>query len=576
VNLLKQNNFSPIGGRWAISLYPTLFSIPLVVLGAGFSEPVVVGSVEFWKWAQISLIAALPAALVLYGANLTYFKNRKVTPVSTNSVFVLGAILGFIKGSLTGLLSLQAGLITENITENISTRIFAATVIGFFLLPIVSFVTFQIDFYRNIRKNLINDLLIIESHKYESGEVAALLRSKMKKNLDQELASIFSSSRELFDPNSQIKPESQWEELSKILRNISTKNVRNLSHNLFRERIYGDIGGVSHYFSFIVRNLKFESLWIALLFAFTTFRYALIESSNINGFITTLVKFVFVYCIFIVAQWIYEKVKSNKLLSFIGLIFTSLFLFSLVSRSINYFIDLRYSNISYFIEVSWLFIVVVITSFINGLSKGQAQEIQSLFSVKDRKDIELVGLQKEEERIRREIAKYLHGIVQSRLMASAIKIEASGNSGNLDELKKEIANAYTNLTMPDLRFLDMQDRDFKSECEIIESHWGALVELDFHLKITNREFRSGFVKRIGEAVTEAISNSFRHGQATSVQVLVEEVESGILIKVIDNGQGPQSGLAGMGSDLFTSIAGDNWSLRAAEDKGAILEVAVTI
>ena len=161
VNLLIQNNFSPIGGRWAISLYPTLFSIPLVVLGAGFSEPVVVGSVEFWKWAQISLIAALPAALVLYGANLTYFKNRKVTPVSTNSVFVLGAILGFIKGSLTGLLSLQAGLITENITENISTRIFAATVIGFFLLPIVSFVTFQIDFYRNIRKNLINDLLII-------------------------------------------------------------------------------------------------------------------------------------------------------------------------------------------------------------------------------------------------------------------------------------------------------------------------------------------------------------------------------------------------------------------------------
>jgi hypothetical protein len=76
VNLLIQNNFSPIGGRWAISLYPTLFSIPLVVLGAGFSEPVVVGSVEFWKWAQISLIAALPAALVLYGANLTYFKKN--------------------------------------------------------------------------------------------------------------------------------------------------------------------------------------------------------------------------------------------------------------------------------------------------------------------------------------------------------------------------------------------------------------------------------------------------------------------------------------------------------------------
>jgi hypothetical protein len=61
-----------------------------------------------------------------------------------------------------------------------------------------------------------------------------------------------------------------------------------------------------------------------------------------------------------------------------------------------------------------------------------------------------------------------------------------------------------------------------------------------------------------------------------VTILLIPTNSGISLTVIDNGIGPRDGSPGLGSSLFNSIAGSNWSLtRGPDGVGAQLNLQIT-
>jgi signal transduction histidine kinase len=93
---------------------------------------------------------------------------------------------------------------------------------------------------------------------------------------------------------------------------------------------------------------------------------------------------------------------------------------------------------------------------------------------------------------------------------------------------------------------------------------------------SNEHVSSIDTRNIIHVVEEAFSNSLRHGLATEATILLTPTNTGTSLTVIDNGIGPRDGSPGLGSSLFNSIAGSNWSLtRGPEGIGAQLVLQIT-
>ena len=76
-------------------------------------------------------------------------------------------------------------------------------------------------------------------------------------------------------------------------------------------------------------------------------------------------------------------------------------------------------------------------------------------------------------------------------------------------------------------------------------------------------------------VEESFSNALRHGLATEATIVLNSSATEISLTVIDNGIGPRAGDPGLGSSLFNSIAGSNWSLsRGPDGVGAALNLKI--
>jgi signal transduction histidine kinase len=83
-------------------------------------------------------------------------------------------------------------------------------------------------------------------------------------------------------------------------------------------------------------------------------------------------------------------------------------------------------------------------------------------------------------------------------------------------------------------------------------------------------------RNIVHVIEEAFSNALRHGLATEATIVLNTTPTVISVTVIDNGIGPRVGDPGLGSSLFNSIAGSNWSLsRGPEGVGAELNLQIT-
>ena len=93
--------------------------------------------------------------------------------------------------------------------------------------------------------------------------------------------------------------------------------------------------------------------------------------------------------------------------------------------------------------------------------------------------------------------------------------------------------------------------------------------------LLNNDDVSNFdTERIHNVLDDALSNSFRHGLSTEVNIEISRIdESKIQIIVSDNGHGMKNKSDGLGAQSFTSIAGKNWKWTTNGDGGVDLILA---
>jgi signal transduction histidine kinase len=277
---------------------------------------------------------------------------------------------------------------------------------------------------------------------------------------------------------------------------------------------------------------------------------------------------------------IIRKLKYQGQLRGLTSYFISLLIFGALFTSISHTLDEVFrlkddSQFAHYADTTFLLLIVVLVGFLSSFFYGQSAESAFLEKQISKEKLEMLILKREEERLSRELAKYLHGTIQSRLMASAMALERAGRKGDKKALERELEEAYKSLRVPSAEYFSAPEETFKDEINKVVSKWNDLMKIKVKIGATVPEIPGNKAQEIGNAINEGLSNSFRHGNASNVDVSIQYKMDRIYVLIKDDGTGIDGGKPGLGTEWFKAIAGNAWSLTSNSDgPGTTLELRI--
>ena len=569
-----------IGGNWAISWKITFYLLPFLIFIVPIAEGAITSWWAFWRWSFVSILSLIPLIAVYLYADITVFKDRKKKPLPAYYVFILGFCLGLIRGVTTGSLALNMNLLTLDGQSNLAYIILRGAnsgLIGMLSLPLISLVAASIELYQDDRNALIADRMLYQSQKSESIAVIKSLRSAMTRKVDENLLKVIKDSQEYFDGKDKSL-EKTWELMAVRLRVAALETIRPFSHQLHRQ------GEEKQYqvkpaelFKYLSSTIYIEITWVIFIYSVLNFKF-IFEKAPLNSAVITLfIRGTLIYLGLIVIKYLKQKEIIKNLFSYliILIIFVTLFGFS-----VHYFDGIFQLKddfgLVHLIDSALLLCAILIIGFVSAFFYGQHAESGFLERQLSKEQLDAMLLKREEDRLSRELAKYLHGTVQSRLMASAMALEKSGRKADRKALERELAQAYESLRVPSANYFAAPEENFEAEINKVVSKWDNLMKVKVKIDKSLEDINPFKSQEIGNVINEGLSNAFRHGNANKVAILVKKIDSRIKLEIIDDGAGPQSGKGGLGAEWFNAIAGKNWELKSNQASGTTLEMLIPI
>ncbi len=206
-----------------------------------------------------------------------------------------------------------------------------------------------------------------------------------------------------------------------------------------------------------------------------------------------------------------------------------------------------------------------------------------------------------QESVRREMADYLHGHVQSKLLALSLSLGLCQQS-----LTQDPAAASLMLERVQSELQKVQDEDLRQvsrelypaiikmglvpAMRSLVSRFSDLVEIDLFIDTKFEQLDRGgeaalpekrrlVVYRVAE---EALNNTLKHARATSVRVRLMYLEPGLLVlSLVDNGCGFDSSLASVGQGLammtdYAQALGGRTEIIASPDGGTSVRLVLRL
>ena len=558
-----------IDGKYLINYRITALAIPFMVLSAPLQEIRPKAKGTFLEWTIASSIAVGVVAFLYFLSDITIFRNRtqKKYPIAVAISF--GAFLGLLKGFLTSFAALKMSLIENNNFEPIYARSLSGFFIGAMTVPLVAFLLASIGDYAHERRRLIDDYLILEDQVRGDSEALNELKSQFSTKVDENLTkSLLKAHQQI---KSEQKLEGQWQKIADTLRSAAEETVRPLSHAMWNVRQKEMQLTPSEFLRFAIQNIQIRPVAVIPIYIATTIMAVQNDGDIWKSLRILLLKGIMAWVLMEVGQIFLELVRDKFkysltiILTLIGIAYFELN--ELIYEASNY----RTSSVD-IIESIWLIILIFITGIADSALRTQIYQIRTLKGLIAKKRIELISNGRELDRLGREMARYLHGTIQSKLMAAAMAVEIAGRKNDKKQLDLEVEKALNTLQMPTQEYFDARIAHLNEGLEDLSQKWDGIIKLSY--KISDKDvFSNAETNTIIDIANEAILNSYRHGQATSVALQIKRLSSNaIQMKVTDNGIGVQSMKPGLGSQYFNSLT-RNWSLdNQRNSKGAVLTI----
>ena len=164
----------------------------------------------------------------------------------------------------------------------------------------------------------------------------------------------------------------------------------------------------------------------------------------------------------------------------------------------------------------------------------------------------------------RDTANYLHGTTQNRLLAAALMLEDARDGKVVASQLEAVAQ-----TLQDVKKFPTDSGDLLAQLTNLQKSWQGMLNVTFQID-SELTIDRAHSELAALCAREAASNAFRHGHAKNLRISLSQSESGIHLVAEDDGIGPRSPRAGLGSKLFDSAG--RWQLSVMENGGARLTI----
>jgi len=572
--MLSSSTRKALTGRWAISRNPYVFIAPTTIASVVLLESTSFEATELGGWLLASAGGYLVFCALLYIAHVTAFRNRAINPVPIGWIFLVGFAFGAIKGASTGVLSVLLGLETE-VAQAISTRFFTAGFLGLVGVPAIAVVMNSLQEFKEQRAALIAEQMLIESKELQSQEVIAAMSAQLRTSIESDLGYLLEDLKKSLED----KPETSdsWQLIANDLRATARKTVRGMSHRLWERpsSLIADITLVDIAKAMITTS-AFPLKFILPILLASSIPVNLSDHGSDELPVRILALALSTSVIYLSAQYAIRRWAKYKYQ-----IYGSALLVAALSPALYTTLIFGDSIDAHFVGVTatiaiWLPVLTVTCGLIDTSLKQRQEILEDLQSRIDMSRVRTISEDNETIRLSNDMAKYLHGNLQSRMMASAFAIEIAGNAKDSQALSLEIEKARQSIATPFDQFTSHEMAPIADELSNLMLMWDGILNTKIELTDSDDITSAIEIRNIVHVVEEAFANALRHGLATEAKIILKSSTLGTSLIVIDNGIGPRAGDPGLGSALFNSIAGSNWELtRGPDGVGAqlILQIA---
>ena len=502
-------------------------------------------------------------------------RKEQYSPIPIWLIFVIGNFTGVVKGGTLFVINKEIGALTDS-ALTVETQILLATLAWGVIVPIFAATSNQIAKVRDRRLNMMDELLLEESVKLANEDRLTQIKQSVRVAIESDVSLLMKEVQTQITKSKDSTLEERYQQISKVLLDSAENFVRPLSHKLMVDnRLEFPSPTLWQIFMLALRKPIFPIFPLLVLNTISSLTFLLrLELTNIEILAICLQQ------IGLLAILIFSLQKFIAIFKHL-VISATLFILALNVYLSALFLNIFNSQISgaaelnrYILNFVWEGSVFIIVSFIYNLFRSELDIRLFVKQLIDSSKIDQSLAQDEALRVQYDIARYLHGNLQSRMMSLGLTLKMSQQQDE-ESMTSAMSIADSLLNSPFAEYLDQHSRTLIEEVDFAVGKWDGLLNVKTDIEDLDEKLSFVQKRAIGAVVEEALANALRHGFAKEVDIRIYQGKTGISIDITDDGIGPRMQKPGLGTRLYDLVAINGWSLQYRLDGfGSILELRI--
>ena len=408
---------------------------------------------------------------------LIFMKKKEYSPIPIWLIFVIGNLTGLIKGSIFFLINKEIGAFTDNDLK-IQNQILIAVLAWGVIVPVFAATSNQIALVRDRRLIIMNELLLEESVKLVNEDRLTQIKNSVRLAIESDVSLLMREVQTQITEYKDNTLEERYEQISKVLLDSAENFVRPLSHKLMVDnRLEFPSPTLWQIFMLALRKPIFPILPLLVLNTISSLTVLLrLELSNIEilaiclqqiGLLAILIfslqKFIAIFKHLVISATLFTLVLNVYISGLFLKVFNSQ-IFGAVELN------------RYILNFVWELSIFVIVSFIYNLFRSESDVRLFVKQLIDSSKIDQSLAQDEALRVQYDIARYLHGNLQSRMMSLGLTLKMSQQKDE-ESLSSAMSIADSLLNSPFAEYLDQHTRTLIEEVDFAVGKWDGLLNV---------------------------------------------------------------------------------------------------
>lgn len=580
-----------ITGRWAVSFKAWVYLSVIGILGTKTRTYALLDITQRESFLLAIAVHAINSPLYYLFAHKIFFKRF------TEQLSLTRVLASFMIFMLT--ISTSEILITIYVfhqTAYLGPQLFAPLFPSLFGFIASSYLLAEFDKNRIDIRRLAFARTTLEKTAQQSHDQIISERSQLISAIQDSVFYQLDALRKQFATITGISKKSEIERLANELEDYSANTIRNLSHEMARDTGANkqvdrtSFIGTQNLKSFSEAHQPYVSFKLSLVALVLVGGNHEASLSGLNGFLFQIISTLAIAPILFIGSKLTSKYNPRNV--YLGF---SAFLLTIFISGYVLVVTATWLHMSKFEQrneyAPIVFSVrnlaaVILASFVVTIVMARRKTIGELVDMNEKLQVDLDWMDNRSRELRKELASILHGPLQGRIAGVALALRLIAADADVSDAVKnkklEEIEKLLESVMHDVQELFKIEKNQPEASIIIKliklrRSWEGIAKVKWTIEPdVFAALPTNYLKSVSEILYEAVSNSVRHGGATTVSITFNADANGVIITVTDDGKGVSiAPIPGAGFHNFSEI-GATYSFDTADELGAKLTVLLPI